>query len=206
MSRGGRGGGSGRQKNQPDFSWDDEEQAPAAPNAHRPPPTFPRLDLPVPRPLDAWEGASVKAYLSFRTRCHNSPFYSTLDPSTQTDDKGKVDKRAGVDPFNDQDVYSKRFERRKRTEPDLSGRRDGYSLQFFPKELWPLLDPKHKHPLANQKRGLDAEDDYPEDQNDDEEGGEDDDEPQDSEYDEDDEDMNDYNAEQIMISQVYISF
>ncbi|RMZ80894.1 hypothetical protein DV737_g2798, partial [Chaetothyriales sp. CBS 132003] len=147
MSRGGRGGG-GRQKNQPDFSWEDEEEAPTVPNAYRPPPTFPRLDLPVPRPLDAWESASANAYLSFRTRCHNhSPFYSTLDPSTQTDDKGKVDKRAGVDPFNDQDVYSKRFERRKRTEPDLSGRRDGYALQFFPKELWPLLDPKHKHPL-----------------------------------------------------------
>ncbi|RMD43971.1 hypothetical protein DV735_g1082, partial [Chaetothyriales sp. CBS 134920] len=129
------------------FSWDDEEPTAAAPNIYRPPPTFPKLDLPVPRPLDSWETASAKAYLSFRIRCHNSPFYSTLDPSTQTDDRGKVDRRAGVDPFNDQEVYSKRFERRKRTEPDLGGGGGRYALQFFPKELWPFLDPKHRHPL-----------------------------------------------------------
>ena len=176
-----------------------------------------------------------------------------LDPSSLADEKGKVDKRAGFDPFNDQDAYSKKFEKKIRTEPELGGRE--YALQFFPKELWPLLDPKRRNPLwetldendnlksrkrkrkaaqpaedehrqresdeesdvvvtgrrqhnaaksrkkdptskpAPQKQGLDAEDDYPDDQNNDEDG-EDNDEPEDSDFDEDDEDADDYNAEQ----------
>ena len=255
MSRGGRGGGrGGARKNQPDFAWDDEETTPIF-AANKPAPTFPPIHLPVPRPLSKSEVSSARHYLSFRARSHASPYFATLDSASLTDEKGKVSKRAGFDPFNDQESYSKKFQKKVRTVPEMGGRE--YNLEFFPKELWGLLDPKRKHPLwktldegeqvkakkvkrkrlqqgdedgekeaesgdesdagamgkketkkaktrkrdpttknASQKRGLDAEDDYPDDQED--EDGEGSDEPQDSEFDDDDDDEegNDYNAEQ----------
>jgi len=58
-----------------------------------------------------------------RKRVRNSPYYAILDPSSIADAKtGKVLKRAGFDPFNDQEKYTAKFLQKKRTVPDLSGR------------------------------------------------------------------------------------
>jgi len=94
--------------------------------------------------------------------------YAVLDSSSFTDNKGKVDKRAAFDPFTDQEKYSAKYHKRKRTVPELRGRnygRDGYdlaclhldwvivlrahfaALKYFPHELWSTLDPKREHPL-----------------------------------------------------------
>ena len=201
----------------------------------------------------------MKAYVSFRHKVRNGPLYSVLDPSSFTDDKGKVDKRAGFDPFNDQESYTFKLLEKKRTIPDMTGFTP--ALQFYPKELWHTVDPKRKHALwksvdgplvggrskkrkrplptnveagqaqheeqqnsdedsdvvvtgrrkhnaaksrktdpttkaAKQKTGLDAEDDYPDADPDNDEDGDVDDVPQDSEFDDSDDDGDDYNAEQ----------
>ena len=185
--------------------------------------------------------------------------YSVLDPSNFTDEKGKVDKRAGFDPFNNQETYTTKLQHKKRTIPDLTGYTP--ALQFFPKELWHTVDPKRKHELwktvdgplvgakskkrkrpippstepgqaknedeqnsdedsdvvvigrrkhnaaksrradpttkpVKQKTGLDAEDDYPDADPDNEEDGDAEDVPQDSEFEDSEDDGDDYNAEQ----------
>jgi DNA-directed RNA polymerase III subunit RPC7 len=141
MSRGGRGRGGGGRKG-PDFSYDDSAPAP---QTNKPAPTFPDVPLPTPRPLEDFEVDSVKAYLSHRKQIRKGPFYALLDPSSFTDDKGKVDNRAGFDPFNDQETYSSKSQLKKRTLPDFSNQPT--NLQFFPKELWHTIDPKRRHPL-----------------------------------------------------------
>jgi len=120
--RGGRGGRKG-----PDLSWEDPQDLPSGQGTpiekkKLPPPNFPPISFKVPRPIDANELASVKSYLRFRERVHNGPYYSVLQSSNLTDDKGKVHKRAGFDPFNDQEKYTAKYERKKRTVPDLTTR------------------------------------------------------------------------------------
>ncbi|KIX10208.1 uncharacterized protein Z518_01289 [Rhinocladiella mackenziei CBS 650.93] len=138
-----RGQGSG--KRGPDLSWDDEEDNASTPISNKPEEQFPPIELPVPRPVSAPEASIVKHYLSFRSRARDGPYYSILDPSSVVDEKGKVSKRAGFDPFNDQDKYTAKYHQKKRAVPDLCGRE--YALRFFPHELWPLLDPDRKNPL-----------------------------------------------------------
>lgn len=254
MSRGGRGRGGGSRKG-PDLSYDDSQPAP---QTNKPAPTFPRVDFPTPKPLEDFELDTINAYLSYRKIIRNSRFYSLLDPSSLTDDKGKVDKRAGFDPFNDQETYSSKSQPKKRTLPDFSSQ--PAALQLFPKELWSTLDPKRKHPLwktlegplsgervrkrkrpiaadvgpsqlpnqddhntdddsdviltgrrkhnaartrktdpttkaAKQKEGLDAEDDYPDGDGNEDEDAEEEDGLRDSEFEDSEDDVNDYNAE-----------
>lgn len=120
--RGGRGGG----KRGPDLSWDDAPELPsgqATPTEKKKPaPRFPKRDFNVPRPITVNELAGVKSYLSFRDAVHKGPYYSVLQSSNLTDDKGKVHKRAGFDPFNDQEKYTAKYQRKKQTVPDLSSR------------------------------------------------------------------------------------
>ncbi|ETN39412.1 uncharacterized protein HMPREF1541_05635 [Cyphellophora europaea CBS 101466] len=140
---GGRFGGGGR-KLGPDMAWDDEEPAPVL-LANKPAATFPEVVFPIPRALDQTELASTTKYLSFRSRARNGPFYAALDPSILTDDNGKVAPRAGFDPFNDQQAYSSKFQKKRRIMPEAAGKIQ--ALQLFPKELWPVIDPKRKNPL-----------------------------------------------------------
>ncbi|KAJ9647567.1 uncharacterized protein PV06_00278 [Exophiala oligosperma] len=142
MSRGRRGGG----KRGPDLSWDDEESLATPTVSNRPEETFPPIDLPVPRPISSDEHIAIKRQIAFRSRARNGPYYAILDPSSIADEKsGKVLKRAGFDPFNDQEKYTAKYHKKKQAVPDLSTRE--YSLHLFPHELWPLLDPRKKNPL-----------------------------------------------------------
>ena len=113
------------------------------------------------------ERNAVKMYLQMRQKTHNSPYYATLDPSSVADERtGKTLKRAGFDPFNDQDRWTTRYEKKKRSVPELHGEGrvygtsslrqnlalpwagtdgGGYAdLRYFPKELWSTLDPKRE--------------------------------------------------------------
>ncbi|KAI1617597.1 DNA-directed RNA polymerase III subunit C31 [Exophiala viscosa] len=147
MARGGRRGGG---KRGPDLAWDDEESLATPPVSNKPQETFPPIDLTVPRPISSHGRAAATCYLNMRKRVRNGPYYAVLDHSSIADAKtGKVLKRAGFDPFNDQEKYTAKYLQKKRTVPDLSGR--DYSkdnaLKYFPYELWPLLDPKRKSSL-----------------------------------------------------------
>ncbi|OAL37824.1 hypothetical protein AYO20_03001 [Fonsecaea nubica] len=167
MSRGGRGrgrGGGGRKGPlPPELDFDDDDDISLAPTEKKPQALFPvpqtvltgalskllqDIDLPVPRPPTSRELAAVSRYLSFRTRTRNGPYFATLDPSSIADEKtGTTLKRAGFDPFNDQDKYTAKYHKKKRTLPDLKGSGREYALKYFPQELWPLLDPEKKSPL-----------------------------------------------------------
>ena len=71
----------------------------------------------------------MKHYLSFRTRVRNGPYYAILDPSSVADEKtGKTLKRAGFDPFTDQERYSLKFEKKRRSVPDLKGAGREYGM------------------------------------------------------------------------------
>lgn len=125
--RGGRGGG----KKGPDLSWDDANDLPsgqATPiEKKRPAPRYParKQKFKIPRPISATELAGVKSYLRLRDSVHKGPYYAVLQSSNLTDDKGKVHKRAGFDPFNDQEKYTAKYQRKKQTVPDLSTRQYG---------------------------------------------------------------------------------
>lgn len=249
---GGRFGGGGR--NQGPEHWEDEDGAPIVTGV-KPAPTFPEIHLPIPRPLDHTEVAAVNRFLRYRGRTRNGTFFANLEPSSLTDDKGRVAPRAGFDPFNDQEAYASRFQKKKRSVPDVTSHK--FALQLFPRELWSVIDPERKHPIwatipaeeleqvrarkrkrrtsatgenadenegqaasdedsdvpatdrrtqkmaksrkgdadSKQRRGLDAEDDYPEDNRDVDDDGDGEDEPQDSEFEESEDEENDYNAE-----------
>ncbi|KIW26981.1 uncharacterized protein PV07_06763 [Cladophialophora immunda] len=130
MSRGGRGrgrGGGGRKGPlPPELDFDDDDDISLSPTEKTPQALFPDIELPVPRPPTSRELAAVSRYLSFRTRARNGPYYATLDPSSIADEKtGKTLKRAGFDPFNDQEKYTAKYHKKKRSLPDLgSGGRD----------------------------------------------------------------------------------
>ncbi|EXJ62920.1 hypothetical protein A1O7_03363 [Cladophialophora yegresii CBS 114405] len=162
MSRGGRGGsfGSGRRnKNAPeieDYDLDDDEENLSS-RQKKPQPLFPNISLPVPRPPSTRELAAVSRHLAFRTRVRNGPYFATLDPSSVADPTtGRTLKRAGFDPFTDQETYSSRNYKKKRAVPDLKGAGREYALKYFPQELWSTLDPARKHPLW---KTVDHEDD-----------------------------------------------
>lgn len=149
--------GGGR-KQGPDLSWkDDDIEDPnehltraVSPPSNIPGPTFPpRNNIRTPRPLDAGEKRAVAAQLRFRARCREGPLFTVLDKTMLQGADGKVNKRAGFDPFEGQERFSTQHIKKRRTEPDLgpSGRGDyGYTLRLFPQELWGLLDPKQRLP------------------------------------------------------------
>lgn len=153
---GGRGGGGGAGgKRGPDLSWaDDDLLDPSdlravSPPSNIPGPLFPDRYIRTPKPPTRDEQEAVKFQLSFRDRCRNGPLFCALDRTQLLDEKGKVNKRAGFDPFAGQDRYSTRHFVKNRTEPDLgpSGRGVyGYTLRLYPQELWGLLDPKQTSP------------------------------------------------------------
>lgn len=83
-------------------------------------------------------------YRHFRSLVRDGPLYTVLDHSQLTDDHGKINRRSGFDPFDGMPSYSKRYHKPNRLLPDLSAR--PYILKFYPKELWPTLDPKRQNP------------------------------------------------------------
>lgn len=56
----------------------------------------------------------------------DSPFFTELDPGIVTNDRGKANPRAGVDPFEAIETFTKKkYVRPKRTYPDFSQRTFG---------------------------------------------------------------------------------
>lgn len=78
--------------------------------------------LSMPKPLSDDETEQVDAYISFRDKLRNGPLYAVLESNSFTDEKGRLNKRTGFDPFTGMEKYSARFDKPKRTVPDLSTR------------------------------------------------------------------------------------
>ncbi|KAL8684755.1 MAG: hypothetical protein Q9224_006151 [Gallowayella concinna] len=178
-----------------------------------PTPLFPLYNPAPPAPLTKTEQAQIAAFRSFRSRIHEGPFYTTLDTDART---GKPTKSsaANFDPFEGMPTYSQKYIKKRRRLPKLSAR--PYALKYFPKELWPTLDPKtyKSSSLTNGiekrtpngvtqkvKTEVTAGGDASADEDDPATGERDPDEEAineavDDEFDEDDDDGGDYNAEQ----------
>jgi hypothetical protein len=59
----------------------------------------------------------------------NGPYFATLDPSSVADaTTGRTLKRAGFDPFTDQETYSSKNHKKKRAVPDLKGAGRDYGM------------------------------------------------------------------------------
>lgn len=59
----------------------------------------------------------------------NGPYFATLDPASVADERtGKTLERAGFDPFNDQETYSRKNHKKKRAVPDLEGAEREYGM------------------------------------------------------------------------------
>ena len=78
--------------------------------------------LSTPKPLSDDETERVNDYISFRDKLRNGPFYAVLEKNSFTDEKGRLNQSTGFDPFTGMEKYSARFEKPKRTVPDLSAR------------------------------------------------------------------------------------
>ncbi|KAL8732258.1 MAG: hypothetical protein Q9166_002830 [cf. Caloplaca sp. 2 TL-2023] len=104
-----------------------------------PTPLFPVYKPSPPAPLTESEKAQVAAFRSFRTRIHEGPFYTILDNDARVGKTAKPSP-ANFDPFEGMPTYSQKYIKKRRRLPKLSAR--PYVLKYFPKELWPTLDPK----------------------------------------------------------------
>ncbi|KAI4182444.1 MAG: hypothetical protein L6R41_005969 [Letrouitia leprolyta] len=183
-----------------------------------PTPLFPSYKPTAPAPLSSAEKAQVSAFLSFRARIHEGPFYTTLDHDARIEKRSFKPSAATFDPFEGMPTYSQKYMKKRRRLPKLSAR--PYILKYFPKELWPTLDPKNHKPttstrpppthgvrkkVSNTAKRKDVpeiiageasgdEDEGPTVERDPDEEAMD--VPVDDDYDEDDDDGGDYNAEQ----------
>ncbi|KAL9023204.1 MAG: hypothetical protein Q9196_007339 [Gyalolechia fulgens] len=183
-----------------------------------PTPLFPSYKPTLPAPLSGAEKAQVAAFRSLRARIHEGPFYTTLDTDARVGKRNIKASAATFDPFEGMPTYSQKYMKKRRRLPKLSAR--PYVLKYFPRELWPTLDPKnHKpsssttsatvHEVRKKFAGTAKRRDIPETaageaSGDDDEGAtverdpdeEAMDQPIDDTFDDDDDDGGDYNAEQ----------
>lgn len=90
---------------------------------------------PVQRSITRDEKGTVKHFLNFRQQVHNGPLYTV-----------EVKKKGVMNPFDDVQRYSRRYERKKQKVPKLDAR--PYVKELFPEELHTTLDP---HATTNGK-------------------------------------------------------
>ncbi|PLB43200.1 III, C31 subunit of DNA-directed RNA polymerase [Aspergillus steynii IBT 23096] len=134
--------GKGRKLPGSEFTWD------ADPNGEpdgAPTPLYPKYTVPRARPLSARETHQVNLYRDLRERFHDGPYYSVLDAASSAAKKNSA-ARASFDPFHGMPSYSGRYQKKKRALPRMSGR--AYVMKFFPRELWPTIQPNFKGDAA----------------------------------------------------------
>lgn len=205
-----------------EFTWDTE---PGAEADTAPTPLFPKYSVPIARPLNQREQIQVDLYRALRERFHEGPDYSVLGVAG-LEAKGDSKAKAQIDPFHSMPAYSGRYQRKRRTAPNMTGR--PFILRFFPQQLWKVIQPSYNPdaaldgyaPQAKRtwiKRGFEedeeeeeqptkrrrgGEDEDEEDRGDEEEAGLEEDEEQeeeivDDDFEDDEDEMGgDYNAEQ----------
>lgn len=76
--------------------------------------------VPFARQISAQEQREVDHYRRLRERFHDGPYYSVLDASASTAKKGSA-ARANFDPFTGMPSYSGRYQKKRRTLPNITG-------------------------------------------------------------------------------------
>ncbi|OCK79343.1 hypothetical protein K432DRAFT_383143 [Lepidopterella palustris CBS 459.81] len=147
MSRGGRGGarggGFGRGKTGGlDLPWEND---PELEIKTKPTELFPPLHPPSAPPARRNEKIAVQRYRALRDRIHEGPLYTLLGDSARVTKgglvKGGPPPAALFDPFLGTPTYSQKYQKQRRRIPRLDTR--PYVKEFFPVELWAILDPTH---------------------------------------------------------------
>ncbi|MCJ1278192.1 hypothetical protein MMC21_006007 [Puttea exsequens] len=105
----------------------------------KPTPLFPPYKVTVPNSLTSTEKDEVANYRALRESIHNGPLYTILGDNVRVG-KSAGPKGKAVNPFEGMEKYSARYATKRRGIPKLDTR--PYVLEFFPKELWAVLDPK----------------------------------------------------------------
>ncbi|QSZ30969.1 hypothetical protein DSL72_000529 [Monilinia vaccinii-corymbosi] len=218
--RGGRGGARGGGIKGATWDHDADLKLDFTPNDD-----YPRHpNLKRPSPLTRQERTQVKYYRTLRDKIHRGPLY-THSTKRDTDVPVKTfgeaqfnaqygrDIKADFDPFHGVETYSMKYQRMKRAIPLVSEM--SFNKEFFPKELWSVLDGEEEVKAAKDNAALAAMgDEDPSErtrallakieqatgvegaEGEGDDVGEEEEEEQDNDY-EDDEDMGgDYDAEQ----------
>ncbi|CAD6447795.1 fc50114f-10fc-4e61-b86e-b22085413be9 [Sclerotinia trifoliorum] len=219
--RGGRGGSRGGGIKGATWEHDATLKLDFTPNDD-----YPRHpNLKRPSPLTPQERTQVKYYRTLRDKIHRGPLYThSSKRDTETPAKTFGEKqfneqygrqtKADFDPFLGVETYSMKYQRKKRAIPLVSGM--NFTKEFYPKELWSVLDGEEEAKVAKDNAALAAMgDEDPSErtkallakieratgvegaEGEEDEGEEEIEEEQDNDYEDDEEDMGgDYDAEQ----------
>ncbi|BDD62120.1 hypothetical protein MPDQ_000686 [Monascus purpureus] len=136
------GAKKGRKLPGAEFTWDTE---PGAEADTAPTPLFPKYSVPIARPLNQRERIQVDLYRALRERFHEGPDYSVLGVAG-LEAKGDSKAKAQIDPFHSMPTYSGRYQRKRRTAPNMTGR--PFILRFFPQQLWKVIQPSYNPDAA----------------------------------------------------------
>jgi DNA-directed RNA polymerase III subunit RPC7 len=79
--------------------------------------------------LQIRERGEVDHYRALRENFHNGPYYAVVNAASTTAKKG-TKERAQFDPFHGMESYSTRYQKRKRTIPNISDREYSAALNF----------------------------------------------------------------------------
>ncbi|KAJ5182689.1 III C31 subunit of DNA-directed RNA polymerase [Penicillium capsulatum] len=118
--------------------------------------------VPLARKITPKEQTAVDYYRSLRERHHEGPYYSVIDSSASSAKKGSS-ARVNFDPFHGMPSYSARYQKKRRTIPRIDSSnheyrasntfyysiclthcRDSTVMQFYPRELWPTIQPNFR--------------------------------------------------------------
>ncbi|KAJ8058550.1 hypothetical protein OCU04_012729 [Sclerotinia nivalis] len=159
--RGGRGGSRGGGIKGATWEHDATLKLDFTPNDD-----YPRHpNLKRPSPLTPQERTQVKYYRTLRDKIHRGPLYThstkrdTEAPAKTFGEKqfneqyGRQTK-ADFDPFLGVETYSMKYQRKKRAIPLVSGM--NFNKEFYPKELWSVLDGEEEAKVAKDNAALAA--------------------------------------------------
>ncbi|KAJ5908401.1 hypothetical protein N7495_001083 [Penicillium taxi] len=166
------GGKKGKKLPGAEFSWEGDAGG-EADNA--PTPLFPAYYIltyvetyviPTGRVLNHQEKNEVAYFRSLREQFHEGPYYSLLKASAINAKKGST-ARATMDPFTSMPTYSARYQKKHRVVPHINPKDHEYILKFFPRNLWPIIQPSFRpngeanfqSAVGTQKRGFEDDED-----------------------------------------------
>ncbi|KAI9645332.1 DNA-directed RNA polymerase III subunit C31 [Ciborinia camelliae] len=122
-------------------------------------------NLKRPSPLTPQERTQVKYYRTLRDKIHRGPLYThstkrDIDAPTKTFGEKQFNEQYGrqtksdFDPFLGVETYSMKYQRKKRAIPLVSGM--NFNKEFYPKELWSVLDGEEEAKVAKDNAALAA--------------------------------------------------
>lgn len=130
-----------------EVSWEYDEEMENAVSS-KPQETFPAMDIPPTRPPTYNEKLQVECFRSLRKRIHDGPLYTVLGDDMKVG-KQQLSRGARFNPFTGMPTYAQKYKRLSRRYANFSTRT--YSLQFFPQELWEVIDPSRASKASSKR-------------------------------------------------------